>query len=58
MVRISQTGTVLTYDPTSIVKEVSSFNTRFKNVIELLEKAANEKKEYKQVLDLLNAKNK
>jgi alpha-glucosidase (family GH31 glycosyl hydrolase) len=58
MVRISQSGTAITYNPSSIQTEITSFNTRYKNVIELLGKAAKEKKEYKQVLDLLNAKSK
>lgn len=58
MVRISQTGTALTYNPAAIQTEIENFNTRYKNVIELLGKAAEEKMEYKQMLELLNAKNK
>jgi len=57
MARISQTGIALTYNPATIQIEIENFNTRYKNVIELLEKAAKEKMEYQQVLDLLNTKN-
>jgi hypothetical protein len=66
MVRISQTGTAITYNPSSIRNEISNFNMRYKNAIQLLDKGSKEEKdlhgttsnikEYKLVYDLLNAK--
>jgi len=53
MIRLAQSGTAISYEPSSIQNEIANFNTRYKNVIQLLERAAKEKKEYRMALDLL-----